>query len=374
MKVGIFGGSFDMVHNEHINLSENVINEFDLDKLIICPSFIPPHKIGQRLTEFSFRYEMLKLAFSENEKVEISDFENNNSTSYTYITIQHFKSLFTDSELFFLVGTDMLLDFPTWKNPEIILDNASLIVTSRGNEDLSVAIENYYKSFSKKLLISSFKASDLSSTKIKTYYKLGLDISGFTPSKVVDYIDQKALYKSNNYYNYVKNELPLKRRTHTANVIVCAKKLAKQLKVDQEKCELASLLHDVAKYKTANDFPEFALPKDIPCCVPEKVIHQFLGAYVSEKILKITDREVIDAIKYHTTGRANMGTVEKIVFIADLIEEGRNYNGVDEIRQKVFSDFEQGFKFATRKLVEFLSKDEEKIYPLTIECEKYYNG
>ncbi len=374
MKIGIFGGSFDPVHNEHIKLSKNVIDEFSLDKLIICPAFIPPHKIGQNLTSFDDRFNMLKLAFKDCDKVEISDFEKvSEGTSYTYLTINHFKNLYQDSEIYFLVGTDMLLDFPSWKNPDEILRSATLIVTSRAGEDQKKAIENYYANFTKKLLFSSYNGSNLSSTKIKTYLKLGLDTSDFLPSEIFNYIEKKALYKSNNYYIYVKNELPQKRLRHTANVIISAIKLAKMVGVDKVKAELASLLHDVAKYKSTSDFPNFELPPEVYKEIPEKVIHQFLGAYVAEEILEIKDEDILNAVRFHTTGRANMSDLEKVVFLADLIEEDRNYPYVDEIRQNVFENFRAGFSFAINKLVEFLKKDSEEIYPLTLECQKYYN-
>lgn len=374
MKIGIFGGSFDPVHSEHIKLAENIINEFSIDKLIICPAFIPPHKIGQTLSDFDDRYNMLKLAFKDCDKVEISDFEKvSKGTSYTYLTIEHFKNVYKDSEFYFLVGTDMLLDFPTWKNPDKILHSASLIVTSRAGEDQKKAIENYYDHFSKKILFSSYNGTNLSSTKIKTYIKLSIDTTEFLPSQILEYIEKKALYKSNNYYIHVKNELPQKRLRHTANVIILAIKLAKMIGVDAKKAELASLLHDVSKYKSTKDFPNFKIPSFIPKEIPDKVMHQFLGAYVAEEILNIKDEDILNAIRFHTTGRAHMSDLEKVVFIADLIEEDRNYPHVDEIRQNVFKNFHEGFSFAVTKLVEFLGNTSEEIYPLTIECQKYYN-
>lgn len=116
IKIGIFGGTFDPVHNEHVKVAKIAIEKLELDKLIIMPTFIPPHKT-RTVTDGRIRLEMLRSCFSGIEKIEVSDYEiTKGGTSYTYQTVEYFKKKY-QCELYFLVGTDMLTNFKTWKNP-----------------------------------------------------------------------------------------------------------------------------------------------------------------------------------------------------------------------------------------------------------------
>ena len=364
------GGSFDPVHFEHINMVRSAMEKFDLDKVVIVPACVPPHKIGRTILDFSHRYQMLKLAFSPDENVEISDFEQKQGgISYTYLTMEHFSKVYKNAELFFLVGTDMLMDFPTWKNTGRILELATLMVTVRDGENYKKSLDFYLNSCNKPIVLSPYRGKNLSSTKIKCYKKLNLSIEEFTPKSVVDYIYGNSLYEADRYYGFVAKNLPEKRRRHTANVIVKAISLAKKLGVDADKAETAALLHDVAKYRKVEEYPEFSLPGG----VPQPVVHQFLGAFIAKKELGICDDDVLNAIKYHTTGRKNMSALEKIVFIADLIEEDRDFDGVDSIREAIEDDFDKGFAFALSELNKFLSKSGDPVYYLTVECRDFYN-
>ena len=152
MRIGIFGGSFDPVHNEHIALVKHAIESLQLDKLIVMPAYAPPHKQGKRLTSDKVRLELCKLAFENIDKVEVSDYEiEKKGTSYTYLTCRDFKTKYPNDELFWLVGTDMLRNFPLWKEPEDILKNATLAVCARNEKD--AWIEKEQEKFSADFLL-----------------------------------------------------------------------------------------------------------------------------------------------------------------------------------------------------------------------------
>ena len=106
--------------------------------------------------------------------------------------------------------------------------------------------------------------------------------------------------------------------------------------------------------------------------VPSEVVHQFLGAYIVKTVLGLENEDVINAVKYHTTGRANMSNLEKLTFIADLIEPTRSFTGVEELQRAVFNDFESGFKLSVSELYKFLLKKQSPVYYLTGECYNYY--
>ena len=371
LKIGIYGGTFNPPHKEHILLVVNAIKELSLDKMFVIPTSVSPHKQSKQVASGSDRLNMLKLAFNSYDNIEVSDYEIvKQGISYTYQTIEHFTNIFSGSELYYFVGSDMLENFPKWKNPEYIASKVNMVLCERkgDNIDTKTIISVYEKLYNKKVKVLNFAGDKISSTNIRIKTKLNLDITEDTSEEVASYISKNNLYAPDKYYLEVLNRLPEKRIKHTYGVIILAIKLAKMVGVGTQKAELASLRHDIAKYENYLDYPSFKVEKD----VPKDVIHQFLGEYICRNELKITDEEILSAVKYHTTGRANMSLIEKIVFVSDLIEEGRTFNGVEELRTAVFNDFESGFNLCISEIYKFLLRDKKEVYYLTKEAYDYY--
>ena len=334
------------------------------------PTFIAPHKQGSVIISGVHRKKMLELAFSGVEGVEISDYElNKQGVSYSYQTIEHFSNLYPNAQLYFLMGSDMLENFPTWKNPDIIAKKAQLVLTKRQNgENNDEKSINVIKDlFSVTPIVLTECGTTVSSTKIRVYKGLGLSTNDLICEPVSNYIDENKIYQ-NFLYDYVKNTLPLKRRVHTAGVILTATSLAKKLGVSVVKAETAALLHDIAKYENPLDYKDFKIEKN----VLSDVVHQYLGEYIAKVKLKVTDDSVLSAIKYHTTGRANMTDLEKIIYVADIIEPSRTFLGVEKLRKAVEEDFNTGFSICLEEIVEFLTKTGAQIYPLTLQALNFY--
>ena len=117
MKIAIFGGSFDPVHAEHINIVKAAAEKLETDKIIVIPAYIPPHKQGKSLASAQDRLNMAKLAFGQIKNCEVSSFEiSAGGTSYTYRTLQYFREKYPQATFYLLVGADMLKDFYTWKH------------------------------------------------------------------------------------------------------------------------------------------------------------------------------------------------------------------------------------------------------------------
>jgi predicted HD superfamily hydrolase involved in NAD metabolism len=135
-----------------------------------------------------------------------------------------------------------------------------------------------------------------------------------------------------------------------------------------KKAEISALLHDIAKYEKPSDYPDFSLPSD----TPEDIIHQYLGEHIVRTRLGVTDEEILNAVKYHTSGRKNMTLLEKIVYIADLLEPSRKFLGVAKLREEIKKDFFKGFKICLEEIVEFLLKTGTEVYPLTLVALNYY--
>lgn len=369
-RVAIFGGTFNPVHVEHVSLCKSAIKELGLDKLIVMPTFISPHKADKTCLSANDRLNMLKLAFDGVDKVEVSDFEIlKQGKSYTYQTVEHFYK--EDQKLFFIVGGDMLTDFKTWKLPERILDKATLAVFERQGvyTDFDKEQEYLKKTFSTEFIKLSYVGKDFSSTKIRTYSKLSLSLDDLVPKKVEQYIKENTLYKPDRFEQFILMNLPEKRLKHTADVIVCALKRARELNLDEEKVRISATLHDCAKYIDYTTEKDFILPEK----VPQPVIHAYLGAFIAEKYLKIQDSEIIDAIRYHTSGRANMSLLEKLIFVADMVEEGRNYEGVEHLRNLYENDdFEKCFIECLKEEFLHLINKKQYIYVKTVEAFNYY--
>ena len=162
--------------------------------------------------------------------------------------------------------------------------------------------------------------------------------------------------------------MPEKRLVHTANVAVCALKKVKELGLSYEKTLTAALLHDCAKYKDKKNYKDFVLPEG----VPEPVEHAFLGAYLAQKEAGINDGEVLDAIRWHTSGRPAMTALSKLIFVADMVEKGRDYEGVERLRELYNGDFELCFKECLKEEVLHLINKKSPIYAETLKAYDYY--
>jgi predicted HD superfamily hydrolase involved in NAD metabolism len=147
-----------------------------------------------------------------------------------------------------------------------------------------------------------------------------------------------------------------------------------KMRLPERQALTAALLHDCAKN----------LDKDSPYLqgfvldpawgdVPPPVLHQFTGAYVAERSFGVQDQEVLNAIRYHTSGRENMSPLEKLVFLADMLEDGRAFEGVEELRRLFWeeTDVDICLKAALARSLEFIKEKGEKIYPLTEAAYRY---
>lgn len=372
MRIGIFGGSFDPVHQEHISLARAAIKGLSLDKLIVMPAGVPPHKQGKRLASGEDRLAMCRLAFSGIEQVDVSDYEiKKEGASYTYLTCEYFKNLYPEAELFWLVGTDMFWNFFHWKNPERILTYVTLAVCRRneGEDNIKGEQEAFYGRFGKRFAVIPYNGKPVSSTQIRTRAALGLELLPYTTDKVADYITENKLYLNERAIKGLSLEKP-SRAEHSKRVALLAMEKAERYQLDKEKVFLAAALHDVGK----NLRPEDALLKGFvpPENVPLPVLHQYSGAYVLEHAFGITDQEILNAVRYHTSGRAGMSDLEKLIFLADMLEAGRDFPHVDELRREFDHGLDHCMYCCLSHQLHYLQSAGGEIYPLTLAAYEYY--
>lgn len=168
----------------------------------------------------------------------------------------------------------------------------------------------------------------------------------------------------------VKPHLTESRYTHTIGVMETAIILAERFGEDKKKAEIAAVFHDYAKYRDKEQMRQL-VRDDLPCKdileYSSELLHAPCGAYYVEKELDIRDQEIIDAIKYHTTGRPNMSGLEKVIFLADYIEPNRQFPGVDEVRELAESNLDEAIIQMLENMISFLISKRQLLYPLTLE-------
>jgi nicotinate-nucleotide adenylyltransferase len=348
-----------------------------LDKVFVMPAHTPPHKPYRVLSSDADRLEMCRLAFSRLPEVEISDYEiAQGGTSYTYLTCRHFRELFPDAEIFFLVGTDMLRDFPTWKNPQSIVQDVTIAVC--GRNDLHGWWEEEQKDFVEKFgrpfVRVDYNGEDVASTKIRVLAGAGMRLTDYVDEKTAAYIRENGLYYIPNADKALALEKP-QRQAHSLRVANLAAARALKLKIPERQAIAAALFHDCGKNLTPDSpyLKGFVLPNAWGE-VPSSVWHQFAGAYVAERCLGVTDADVLNAIRYHTSGRPNMSELEKLIFLADMLEEERCYEGVDKLRQLFWQgeSLDDCLETALYETLEFLKTKKADVYPLTQQAYQFY--
>lgn len=200
MRRAIFGGSFDPIHNGHVNLVRQICGKVKLDQVIVMPTAISPFKQNseRKPAATADRFEMCRLAFADMPFVTVSDYEISLSeVSYTVNTLRHFRAAYPEDKLFFIMGSDMLLSFEKWRNYEEILSMCTVIAASRedGEADmdkLEVQAEKLRKHG--EVLLVSTDAYEMSSTEIREKIIKNQDISCYVPKNVVKYILEHKLY------------------------------------------------------------------------------------------------------------------------------------------------------------------------------------
>lgn len=370
MKIGLYGGAFNPVHNEHVNLVRAAKETLGLDKIFIIPTFISPHKRGNVMVRGRERMQMCRLAFRDIDRAEISDCEiRRGGVSYSYVTCRRFRKEFPEDELYFIMGADMLASFESWRQPADILKCVTLAVCAREDANgLRPLIVRFGERFRHEIVTVNYVGKAVSSTRVRALASLGEDISAYVPEEVKNYILSHELYVRRNLCG-VKKYLTEERWAHTVRVAVMAAENCRRAGVEEETAVAAAALHDCAKYLGA-DAPELAgfTPPD---GVPETVLHQYSGAYVAEHTFGIRDENVLNAIRYHTSGRENMSGLEKLIYLSDLLEEGRNFPGIAALRKLFAQNIDQALCAALEHQCDYLASTGASVYPLTVRALNY---
>lgn len=182
------------------------------------------------------------------------------------------------------------------------------------------------------------------------------------------------MYRTTEIQDKLKKDIGEKRYKHSQRVADTAKKLAENFGIDTEKAYYAGLIHDCAKYNEKSYIDKFGI--DILTypvySIKDPVLHSFLGAEVAKKVYNIYDEDILSAIKFHTTGRRGMSDLEKIIFIADAIEPGRNYEGIESIRKISIKSLNETMLALLNNNIIYLINKGAIINSLSFEARNYF--
>jgi nicotinate-nucleotide adenylyltransferase len=194
MKTGILGGTFDPIHVGHLIIAEVVRSDFPLDRILFMPTANPPHKKDLKLTDKNIRLRMVELAICKSPYFVVLDEEiKRGGISYTIETIKQLKSLelWSEDELYLILGADSLIDLKTWKDPEDIIKSINILVVARPGYDIRKADER----FRRHTIIIHSPLIDISSSEIRQRIKEDKSIHYLVPDKVEAFIQKEGLYR-----------------------------------------------------------------------------------------------------------------------------------------------------------------------------------
>lgn len=198
-KVGLFGGTFDPIHNGHLNIAYEALYNLFLDEVVFIPAGNPPHKSSKEITDGSLRYELVSVATKNESKFSVSDYEiRKQSRSYTYETINHIKGIHADYSIYLIIGSDCFLDIEKWKGAKEIFHNASLAVFGRDGISFNILKEHklyLQKKYNINISLLKTPIVEVSSTIIREKVKKDESISYLVPFEVKELINSKKLYR-----------------------------------------------------------------------------------------------------------------------------------------------------------------------------------
>ena len=388
-RIGIYGGTFNPPHIGHIRAAQHAVQALSLEKLLLIPDRIAPHKVIPSGTATAQqRLEMVRLAAKDMDKAQVLDLElHREGPSYTFQTILEMKEQYPHDELVLLVGTDMFLSFLTWKNPEIILSHASLGVFYRGDKGEKEQIEamkSRMQADGHTVYLVDNPVVDISSTDLRRMLALQC-ADPFLPEGVSDYIRRHGLYETwTDWKNLSMQELETvvvrllnpKRVAHVLGCRDAAISLARHWGADETDAARAALLHDITK---ALDGPlQLTLCSEYGIILDEfsqkypKTLHALTGAYVAQRIFG-ENEAVVDAIFSHTTGKANMNVLQMIIYIADYMEPNRDFPGVEELRKLAYEDLHKAMELGLHMTLQHLTRQGSEVSPASKEALDWLN-
>ena len=390
MNIGVYGGTFDPPHWGHITAARAAMEQLGLDKLVLIPDRVPPHKaLPEGSASPEQRLEMAALATAElGKRAEVSDWElRRNGPSYTSDTLAELRREYPEDTLWLLMGSDMFLSLQTWHAPEEIMALARIAPFSREAEDESAAfaaqkvrLEREYGA--QICIVQNPEVRELSSTEVRAALAAGQG-GDLLPPAVYGYVLREHLYGTHKVLTGLTPDelrpialsyLKPKRMPHVLGTEQEAVRLVRRYGGDETQARIAALLHDCTK--KLDMAQQLALCEKYGIMLDEleqkalKLLHSKTGAAIARDVFGVEDA-VYDAILYHTTGKPDMTRLEKIIYLADYIEPTRDFPGVDVLRKTVYEDLDKGLLMGLTMTIQEMEEMGNPVHHLTRDARDY---
>lgn len=397
MKIGIYGGTFDPPHLGHLEAARSAIGHFGLDRLLLIPNKLPPHKfLPPDGAAEQHRLAMTALcADAIGPEAEASDLEfRRDGPSYTADSIEALRKEYPNAELYLLMGADMFLSFETWLRPKDIAREVTLVPFFReegGSHELfAVQSEKLSKELGAKIeVLSLSEIHPISSTHIRKRLSredTQEEAGALLWPPVYGYILRNGLYETKADLKKLPPEklravsysmIRAKRIPHVKGAEETAVSLAKRYGVDAELARRAAILHDCTKYLELDE--QLAICRKYGILLDElerksvKMLHSKTGAALAKHMFGET-QEVCNAIACHTTGKPDMSTFDKVLYLADYIEPTRDFEGVEELRMLAFHDLDKAMILGLETTITELKEKEAPVHQNTLKTLEHLRG
>ena len=375
-RTGILGGTFHPIHNGHLMMARIAMQELALERVWFLPDGMPPHKSVGQVTPQQ-RLAMTRLAICDDAGFEVCALEiERGGYTYTVDTMREMTKMFPDTQFVQIIGADTLLELENWKDFAAIAGLCSFFVVPRAGTDCAAArdhAEELRARFGAQVSFAAQSSVDISSTQLRGQIEAGGAWKSYVPARVAQFIVEHNLYATSSQNRFdriadqVRASLPLSRWHHTLGVIETAQALAQRYGEDVERVRLAALLHDCAKAYRGKEaqawMANYHIKLDAFTQNEPKLWHGPLGAAIARARYGVDDPEILNAVRIHTVGAAQMTRLEKIIKLADLIEPGRTYPGVERLRALAQEDLDEALLEAMKHTMGYLQGDAKKMHP-----------
>ena len=354
--IGIYGGTFDPIHLGHLHAARTAMAALELDELLLVPAGIPPHKaLPANVPAAEHRLAMVRLA-ADGIGARASDIElRREGKSYTLDTLRAIHEREPEARLWLLMGTDMFLTFQNWREPGEILRLAGLCAFGRSADDGEALFAPQRDCLTRQFPWAQIVTLvlpdlvDISSTQLRAMLAQGEGQRYLAPA-VYGYILREGLYGTRADVRHLSLEqlrpvalsyLRAKRVPHVLGTEEEAARLAGRWGADVDLARRAALLHDCTKRLSPTDHRAIAERYHaLPLPAEDKLYHAITGAILAREVFG-EQEEVVSAIRWHTTGRADMSLLEKIIYLADYIEPTRDFPGLEALRRLAYEDLDR---------------------------------
>ncbi|NLM84846.1 MAG: nicotinate (nicotinamide) nucleotide adenylyltransferase [Clostridiales bacterium] len=352
LKIGIFGGTFNPPHNGHVRAARSAAERLQLDRLLVIPSAIPPHKaLPEGSPTSRERLELTYLAFQEVPCAEVCPIEvEEGGVSYTADTLRTLRERYPGAQFFLIMGSDMFRTLDSWYSAETVLRLATPAVLSRGtkdDKDIAECAAKYKERFGADAVVIGNAITEVSSTELRQQLRERRGVEMFSDA-VYSAIIARRYYGAKPSFDWLREKsyamVLEKRIPHIKGCEREAVALAERWGGDVEAARESAILHDMTKYMPLREqlrvLDEYGIMADEMERADVKLLHAKTAAAIARARFGVPD-DVYNAIFWHTTGRPGMSLLEKIIYMADYIEPTRDFEGVETLRRLCYEDLDK---------------------------------